>query len=214
MGIKRAKTLISVLILTIVIFSCQKEVDFQNGANQGGTGSGTGNNRTIVGDYDFVGSWAHTLSTVTVNAGGDQLKTVTVSDYATENNTGTVKITSNQFIVSNMSYDIDTMMNAKTYVNGVLVNNSDFPFVVSQPATSSTSNYVKNSADSITITGAFGAPDPSGNTPTGPVGARVSWSGDTLILKVNTTVSQTITQGGVPGQFAGTVNGITKLKKR
>jgi hypothetical protein len=208
------------LIVSLIVFlvSCQKEVSFGpggGGTGGSGTGGGTGNTNNIVSDYDFVGMVAHTKSTVTVNTAGSELKTITVSDYVTENNIGTVKITSNQFISTNLGYSIDTIMNTKTYIDNVLFDDSDFPFVVSTPPTSSTSAYVRVSADSITVTGAIGtSPNPTGNTPTGPVGVKLSWSGDTLLMKVNTSFTQTITQGGVPATLEGSVNGITKLKKR
>ena len=198
----------------LVLVSCQKEVDFQDGTQGGGSGGGGNSTQNIAGDYDFLGMTAHTVSTVTANVGGDQLKTVTTSDYVTKANTGTVKITSNQFITTNMSYSIDTMMNAKTYINGALFDDSNVPFQANLPPTSSTSDYVRINADSITVTGSFGAPNPSGQAPTGPVGVKLSWSGDTLLMKVNTTITQTIVQQGIPAQLVGTVNGVTKLKKR
>ncbi|MFI5131302.1 MAG: hypothetical protein ACHQFX_14970 [Chitinophagales bacterium] len=194
--------------------SCQKElsIDVPPG-NTGGNGNGN-NTSNIVGEYNFVGMTAHTSSTVEVSQAGQNLKTVTVSDYNTQNNSGTVKITANQVISTDNAYSIDTIMNGKTYIDGILVDDSDFPFVVSSPPTSSTSSYVRNSTDSITITGPIGFPDPSGNISTGSVGSKLSWHGDTLYMKVATTFTQTITQGGVPATVTGTVTGISKLKKR
>jgi hypothetical protein len=107
------------------------------------------------------------------------------------------------------------MMNVKTYVDNVLFDDSDFPYAVTSPQSNSTSPCARISADSITITGAFGASTgPSGSTPTGPVGVKLIWSGDTLLMKINSTFTPTVTQNGVPGVLTGTVVGITKLKKR
>jgi len=191
-------------------------VDFSNSNSGGGNGGGGGsNNSSITGDWNFVGMSAHTYSSVTVVEGGDQLKSVTVSDYNTKNNSGTVKITSTQFISTNLAYSIDTIMNVKTYLNGSLFDDTDLPYVFSAPASSSTSNYTKINSDSITIVGAFGAPSgPSGSIPTGPVGVKISWAGDTLLLKVASSFTQTITQGGVPATLIGSVTGITKLKRK
>jgi hypothetical protein len=200
------------LSFIIVFTSCQKEVDNATG-NTGGTG-GTGNTNNIEGDYDFVGMVAHTQSTVTVSTGGQEVKAVTISDYVTKNNTGTITITSNQFIRTNLGYSIDTVMNVKTYVDNVLFDDSDLPLTASSPASSNTSPYTRITADSISVTGAIGATDPSGMMPTGPVGVKLSWSGDTLLLKVNTSFTQAVSQGGVPGTLIGSVNGVTKLKKR
>lgn len=203
------------LISCVVIFlaSCQKEISIGLGSQGNGGGTG-GNNTSIIGNWNFVGMVAHTNSTVSVTAGGDQLKTITTSDYITENNVGTVQITASQFITNGMAYSIDTTMNVKTYLNGVLFDDMDMPFVMSAPATSSTSPYTRINNDSLTVTGAFGVPDPSGSTPTGPVGIRIGWSGDTLLLKVASSFTQTVIQGGVPATVTGSVMGITKLKRQ
>jgi hypothetical protein len=210
--------LLPLVALLLVFSSCQKEVSFDDpivpGGNGNGGGSGGNNTNNIVGDYDYVGMTAHTLSTVNVSQAGQNMKTVTVSDYNTKDNIGTVKITSNQMISTGVGYSIDTTMNNKTYLDGLLIDDSDFPFQVTSPASGSTSTYVRNSADSVTTTGALGFPDPSGNMPTGSVGAKLSWHGDTLYMKVSTSFTQTITQGGVPATITGSVTGITKLKKR
>jgi len=213
MRVMSAIKLLPVIAVVCILASCQKELSFNDPVNPGGNGNGN-NTNNIVGDYDFVGMTAHTLSTVTINQLGQNLKTVTVSDYNTQNNSGTVKITANQVISTDNAYSIDTIMNSKTYINGVLMDDSDFPFIISSPPTSGTSTYVRNSSDSITLTGPIGFPDPSGNTTTGSVGARLSWYGDTLYMKVATTFTQTITQGGIPATFTGTVTGTSKLKKR
>lgn len=215
----RTATKLLLLSLAIVFTACQKEVDYATGNNSGGTGGTGGNGSTnstsnIEGDYDFVGMAAHTESSITVNTSGSEVKAVTVSDYVTRDNTGTMKITSDQFISTNLGYSIDTMINVKTYLDNVLFDDSDVPFTGSTPPTSGTTPYVRNSADSITATGFLGIPtDPSGAIPTGPAGLKLSWSGDTLLLKVNTSFTQSVSQGGVPGTMVASVNGTFKLKK-
>src|SRR6266513_1163807 len=105
-----SKALLFIITLTSFLISCQKEINFQNSNNSTGNTGGSGaNNNSIIGDWNFVGTVAHTKSTVTVVENGDQLKTITVSDYATKNNAGTLKITSNQFISTGLAYSIDTM---------------------------------------------------------------------------------------------------------
>ena len=89
--------------------------------------------------------------------------------------------------------------------------------MVSNPPTSTTSTYVKNSADSITVTGTFGiaqGTSGSGGTNTAPVGLKLSWSGDTLSLKVSTTLVESINQGGVPAVATSSITGITRIKKK
>jgi uncharacterized protein YdeI (BOF family) len=210
------RTAAKLLLLTLVIAlsACQKEVDSVTSNNSNGTGGGTNSTSNIEGDYDFVGMSAHTESAITVSAQGSEVKAVTVSDYVTKDNTGTVKITANQLISTNLGYTVDTTVNVKTYLDNVLFDDSDVPYTGSAPASSDTSPYVRNSSDSITVTGFVGIPsDPSGTIPTGPAGLKLAWSGDTLLMKVNTSFTQSVTQSGVPGTMVASVNGTFKLKK-
>ena len=214
----RTATKLLLLSLAIVFTACEKEVDNVTGNNTGNTGGtgGTGNTGNIEGDYDFVGMAAHTEAAVTIAAQGSELKSVTVADYVTTENSGTMKITSDQLISTNMAYSIDTVMNVKTYLDNVLFDDSDVPYVVSSPPSSSTTPYVRNRADSITATGLMGIPsDPSdpGTIPTGQAGFTLSWSGDTLIMTTNTSFTQSISQNGVPGTAVSTLKGTFKLKK-
>ena len=193
MRVIAAKTILLIFSLTAFLVSCQKEVDFQTTNNPPGNPGGGGNNNTnIIGDWDFVGMTAHTYSAVTVTEAGQQLMAVTVSDYITQNNVGTVKITASDFISTGIGYEIDTTVNSKTYINGILVDDTDFPFLVKLPPTNSTAPYIRINNDSLTTTGAFGAPDPSGSIPTGTVGMKIGWSGDTLLLKIASSFTQNI----------------------
>jgi hypothetical protein len=200
------------LSLAIVFASCQKEASYAVSNRTGNTGN-SGNTNDIKGNYDFVGMQAHTQSTVTVNESGQELKTVTVTDYLTHDNVGTVTITSNQMNSTGIGYSIDTVLNVKTYIDNALIDDEDLPFSGAVPPSSSNSSYVRNSADSITITGPLGFPDASGNIPTGDTGVKLAWSGDTLLIKVHTGYSQTISQSGTTGIITASIDGIMKLKK-
>jgi len=200
---------LATLCLIITLASCQKEINYAL-PNASPVPS-----NSVIGNYDFVGLMAHTEGTVTINDQGQTIKTVTVSDYVTKNNVGTAKITSNQVIGNGIGYSIDTTVNVATYINNILTEQLDVPFVATVPPANTISPYIQITADSITVTGDFGVlPDPSGNVPTGPIGLKLSWLGDTLLLKVNSTFTQTVTQNGVPGVMTGTAVGVTKLKKR
>jgi hypothetical protein len=97
-------------------------------------------------------------------------------------------------------------------LNGLLIDDEDLPFSGVTPPTSSTSTYVKNSPDSITITGVFAVSQPN-TTPSGPFGSKLSWHGDTLYMNMKVTISQTINQGGVPANVVATANAISMWKK-
>jgi hypothetical protein len=210
MKLTNIKPLLPFIAALLLLSSCQKEVNFQDGQNPGG---GTGNN-SIIGDWDFVGLSATTNATITVTSPLGDVKAVTTSGYTSKNNTGTVKITSADFIYTNFGYSIDTTMNVKTYIAGLLVDDTDAPFAFTSPATSNTTPYTRINADSLSVVGFAGVPDPTGAAPTGPVGVRIAWSGDTLLLKVATNFTQNINQGGMPATLNATLTGITKLKRR
>ena len=209
MRTRTIKLFLAILSFIVTLASCQKEINYTV-PNASALPS-----NNIVGDYDFVGLTAHTESAVTVTDQGQTIKSVTVSDYITKNNVGTARITSNQVIGTGIGYSIDTTVNVKTYINNILTEQLDVLFVATVPPTNTISPYIQITADSITVTGDFGTlPDPSGNVPTGPIGLKLSWSGDTLFLKMNSTFTQTVTQNGVPGVSTVTAVGVTKLKRR
>ncbi|MGZ8554670.1 MAG: hypothetical protein ACXWV8_14760, partial [Chitinophagaceae bacterium] len=81
------------------LISCQKEVDFQDlpPTQPGGNGGGT-NNTNIIGNWNFVGSNAKTYAALSFSESGQEIKSITVSDYNTENNAGTLTVSDNQFI--------------------------------------------------------------------------------------------------------------------
>lgn len=209
MKLKNIKAVLPVVVAIVLFTSCQKEVNFQDGQNPGG-----GNNNSILGDWDFVGLSATTNATITITSPLGDVKAITTSSYNSKNNTGTVKITAADFIYSNFGYSIDTTMNVKTYLAGLLVDNSDMPFAFTSPPTSDTTSYTRINTDSLSVIGFAGVPDPTGAAPTGPVGVRIAWSGDTLLLKVASSFTQNITQAGTPATLKATLTGITKLKRR
>lgn len=197
--------------LVVLISSCQKEINMDPGGQNGG---GTGNNNNIIGDWDYVGMTAGTNATVVVPSPVGEVKAITTSGYKTKSNTGTVKITATDFILTGVGYSIDTTMTVKTYMNGLLISNQDMPFTMTAPPTNSTNPYTRINNDSISVTGAFGVADPNGSTPTGPVKMKIGWSGDTLLLRVDTSFTQSVNQGGMAGTLTAAANGVTKLKRR
>src|SRR5262245_44894708 len=104
---KNKRLLILLPVIGLIIFSCQKEVDLQNDhPNTGGTG---GNTQSIIGDYNFVGIGGDTRSETTVVDPFGTAVGVATSSYQSINNSGTVKLTSNQFTYTNISYEVNTI---------------------------------------------------------------------------------------------------------
>ena len=201
---------ISGLILSLT--ACQKEADFQDGE---GPGSGT-NNVVITGNWKFIGLSADTRVDITVSQAGQELKAITTSNYVSENNTGTLTVTSNQFIYTGIGFTANGTQNVKTYLNGILFDDQSMPYNQTVPSSDQTSDYVRNSNDSLTFTNALLAiPDPNGGgTSPAPTGARIGITGDTLTVVMNSTANTTITQNGVPGLFDARLDGIMKFTRQ
>jgi hypothetical protein len=204
MKTKNVKMLLLICGLGLFLAACQKEVDFQDLDDQGGGNNG-GVNGELVDDWNFIGLNAKTNTSVTVSEAGQQVKAVAFSDYVSENNVGTLKVTINQFIFAGIGHTINDEVNIKLYLNGFLVDNSDSAFNYTTPPSDNTIDYVRNSNDSITFTNAIMTlPDPAGggSAPAGPMGARISISGDTLYVTVKNSLDTTISQGGSPANLS------------
>ena len=214
---RRTQLLLLMAVLITAFTSCQKEVSFDDRDPDNPGGGTTTDAGTIIGEYDFVGMTASTVSTGIFTESGQTIKNVTTSYYITKNNTGTLKFTATDLSTTNIAYDIDTTAKVVTYINGILLDEMEAPIAISMPATSNTAAYVRNTTDSITVTGTFVAPPGGMGLPMGPapssVGFRIGWSGDTLLLKTIVHVGPT-TIPGIPGTVVSSANSTMKLKKR
>ncbi len=97
------------------------------------------------------------------------------------------------------------------------MDESDLPYIMSAPVTDKTMDYKRNNNDSLTFANAFivfTAPTSATGPATGPVGASINWSGDTLLLKVLSSFTTSITQAGTPGILEGAMSGVIKLKRK
>lgn len=201
------------LFLLAFLFSCQKEVNLQDDNNN--TGPIT---NSIVGNYDFVGMQANTKSTVVTGSGPLQEKIITASSYSSTNNTGTVAITASQMNTTDIGYSIDGIAETEYYVAGVLLTSIDLPFNFTLPPTSGTSSYRRITNDSIYFDNGFISYDPTGSgnpTATMPIGARISWAGDTLLMR--TIFKMTNVQdigGGIMATVTSEGDQLVSMKKR
>jgi len=205
----------AIFSFSLLLVSCQKEVNFQ--FDNGNSGNGNNNNSNIVGEYSFLGVKSEGMSSVEVVDAGSTLKSLTTFAYTSFDNQGFVKISSSKITFSKVGYELDTLMNNKTYIDGSLFADTDVPFTFSYPASSPdvSSDYKKNSADSITLTGQTFFADPNaGTSGNQPVGVKIVWSSDTLRLYMRSIVNSPVSQGGVTGTLTGDMKSILILKKK
>jgi hypothetical protein len=212
---KILKRFAALSILALSIFSCQKEVSFED-LNLPTDPGNPGSTVEIIGEWDFISLEADTRATIAANESGHVAKSVTTSHYLTENNSGTASITSSEIQFHDVAYDINTTVSLQSFLDGVLVSDDNFPWLYSSPGTNSTSPYVRNSADSITLqAGSFEfVNDPANPTPTVPTGLKLSYSGDTLLMRIDESFSTQISQGGSTADVTQGVKGIVRLKRK
>jgi hypothetical protein len=172
------------------------------------------NAAALMGTYDFVGMSSVGTSTLIVLESNE--KSVTYSAYKTKNNTGTVVVDASTFVSTNMAYSIDTVIKNEYWDEGVLEDSQELPYKVTAPAAGSTLTYKWVGTDSVHFDKGFitVSDDPSLNGPAQESGARISWSGDTLIL--HSAYSATVTGQQSGFTVISTYNAVqeTKLKKR
>ena len=172
----------------ICIVSCKKSSSNESG----GSGSLTGN-------WTFVSMTAHTEVDDIEKTPGDVYEAISVSDYTTTNNTGTVAISSNTMTTTGMSYKVNTTVRGAEYDNGQFLDSlPSQPFSFTLPSTSSTAAYQLIGKDSIYFPqGGFASVGTSGTMPSAPAGGKYTLNGNTLTLSMNLSVSQTVEQ--IPG---------------
>ena len=191
---------VATLVVAVLLISCQKEADLQ--------GSGGGNTqREITGNYNFVGITSNQSASVVAGTGAAQEKIVTKAAFTATNNVGTINITSTTFATNMVGYRATGTAVTEFYLGGVLVNSLDNPFDEEYPPSSGNSTYRKINNDSIFFeTGLDGDPT--------PIGARIRWSGDTLLMtmKINDTYTEDL-GGGVMAQVTEEYSQVIKMKK-
>lgn len=207
-------------ILALLVFTaCQKEVDFQADANNNnGNGSGNGNAQDLTGNYRFVGVDGQTASSVSLVQSGMTARTDASGIYYTKNNVGTLLIDAAKFNFSNIGYLIDTSLKVKAYMNNLLLLEQDQDWYYEMPPQTDAFAYRRVNADSLhfpdrfTLGSNVTPPNSIGTVPA-PDGARISWRGDTLLLKLVMNVNTTVTQAGVPNQIRASSTNVMKFKK-
>lgn len=197
--IKLKHTLLA-CISALFLISCQKELTMDSSLGVGSGQGGTTNN--LQGNWKFLGMYSQTQAVVELNDGVDVLKTVTLSEYNTKKNTGTLVIDASKMTATNFGYEVDTLAKGFVYDNNVLVDSMLVPFNFVLPPSNSVAPYTKVSSDSITM-GPGQFLSMGGSAPlTQPTGVKIKYQGDKLLMTINVSVTD-----------VQSVFGITQTKK-
>jgi hypothetical protein len=173
------------LLLLLAAVSCKK------------SNNSTGN--TLTGTWNLIDIVAHTSSAVDQVFGGDTYEDVTISDYTTTNNGGTIAFTGSVANTSGITYEANFIALDSSYLDGQFVGTSSLPYDVTIPATSGSSKYQLIGSDSLYFpAGGVFTMGTSSGTQTTPEGSRFTIHGDTLVI--TTSIHQVINQniGGIP----------------
>jgi hypothetical protein len=175
--------------------SCSKEESIEPGNNGGGGGAGT---QALIGTYDFLYMAAHTESDITMTMAGETMRTVTISDYVSKQNTGIYEFTAKEMKSAGIGYTVDTVVKAWSYTNGQLDEEFEAPFTFSTTGYTSSGTYKLIGTDSIYSESGFASVPTGGggqtNIPIEPSGTKFFWSGDTLTFygQYAAVVTQTV----------------------
>jgi len=200
----------TLLFITVLFASCTKEESLEITDN-----SGAVNADKLKGTYTFINMQAHTNGTIEVTDGTDIEKMVTISDYITKDNVGSVVIDAGKFTILNMGYSVDTVAKGYYYINGVLDDSMEADFQFTAPPLSSVAPYKLVGTDSLYFTGGLiNAPSGGGGVATPESKARYAFSGDTLLLYQGYYNKTTTTQGGVKITQTDVGTFTMKLKKK
>jgi hypothetical protein len=168
-------------------------------------GSPTSLASQLPGTWKFLYLTAHTQSVAQETAGGSTFKSVTVSDYTTINNAGTIVFTSDNFTTTGLTYEVSTTLYGAEYQDGLFLDSLSSPFDYVIPVSGSSVPYKAVGVDSLYFPAggiAYTATNPVGvgQQPTGG-GSRYTIHGDTL--SVVSVAHQSSTQN-TPGDIVTT----------
>jgi hypothetical protein len=183
------------LVATLIFTSCQKGLNYslsspQDTTSNNNNGRDTGN--AITGTWNFLSMHVSMRTTARFHLDSAEDKTISKSNYTTQNNTGTLVIDDSVITVSNLSYTVNSTVRGYIYKNNVLTDSSKMPFSFSLPAVNTSGKYKLIGSDSIyfpegsimTISGTSSTAQPSG--------AKLKIIGDTL--KITQTVRKDTTE--------------------
>ncbi|SKA34094.1 hypothetical protein SAMN04488128_103950 [Chitinophaga eiseniae] len=180
-----------------------------------GTNPGPSGNK-LTGTWKFAGVELKGQSvTSATDMEGNTLKGVTNTDYISIENKGTVTFDERMMISKEISYTIDTKVNSATYINGELVASQDAPWRMTMPPSESKAAYELKANDSLYSQGATASfPGMEGSMTGQPIASKLSWKGDTLVLKSRISFSKTSSVEGFPSVINYNHDVITKLVRK
>lgn len=186
---------LSLLLLALITFSCQKELSFENPPDNN-------NPASLLGNWDFHELDASVEVSSTFYLGDVPGKEVIAYRTITQNNKGFLTVTPGVMKTTDIGYTIATNVKLiKKDASGAIINEQQEYMEFNLPSSSASSDYLQIGSDSLYFPNgfAFDIPNTNGQQLDGasdPAGARFRISGDTLVIQSAVRRSTTATQGG------------------
>lgn len=213
---KKIYTLLCAVSVSLLIVSCQKEVEMSIDSSTGASttgGTSTAGSTDISGTWKFVNIQAQTTAINEIIAGNDISKTVTTSNYTTINNGGTVTFASGTLTATGLTYEMNTIAKVSLYQNGAFVDSFSQAVTAVIPPYNATYGYKMIGADSIYFpAGSFSM---GGSTQaTQPGGSKIKIEQNKLYMIQSATQTTRTTDQGQTIASTATVSATTTFQRQ
>ncbi|MEP6682773.1 MAG: hypothetical protein ABJA35_05910 [Parafilimonas sp.] len=210
------KCLFVFIVMIIGITSCQKGItDVVDTGNTGGDNNGGDTTvlNALKGSWNFTSVSANTQNSVEFTIDGETDKSLSVTNYTSQNNSGTLVIDDSMFQMNNYTYTIDTSIETYTYINDILSDSINVPFTYYVPATNSSAKYHLIGTDSVYFPEGGFISSSSDSTAFKPYGLKFSITGNILKFTQNIHVDTTVVQSGITQHETATGTGTLLFQK-
>ena len=194
--------------ILFVLFSCQKEESLDTLGGKSGAGFAE------VGTWKLLFIKSTASQSIEYNDGVDDLKDVTIRNYISKDNGGTVKFTGSAMTTTGLAFTIDTVVKTYFYINGKVDDSLEVPIAAILPPMNLADGYKKVSADSLSFqTGVLSALI-SGGTQTAPTGFKLSFDGDKMMMTSEYTNSKLVFNMGISQRIISHEVNVITLQKQ
>lgn len=212
---KAVLRLTAVCVLSLALFSCQKELSIDTSSPGGGDNNN--NDNKLLGNWKFINLAVDVEGSVATNVAGQTVTSVTKYNTVTKNNEGVLSVDATNMKMTGLAYAIQTDVDVKIS-DGVDEDEMTIPLDFAVPAYSTNSKYQLIGTDSLYFPeGAFlDMPDANGQ-PVGvsePSGAKFSINGKTLLISAKAKRTYNVNQQGVISNVTQKADGVITLEKQ
>jgi hypothetical protein len=192
----------------LVLVSCSKEKSIDTVGGKSGAGFAE------VGTWKFLFIKSTSSQSVEYNDGVDDYKDVTIRNYISKDNGGTIKFTGSAMTTTGLAFTIDTVVKTYYYINGKVDDSLEAPIAAILPPMNLADGYKKFSADSLSFqTGVLSAVI-SGGTQTAPTGFKLSFDGDKMMMTSEYSNSKLVFNMGISQRIISHEVNVITLQKQ